>query len=133
MPKRRDEGGRAPAGDAAAGVRWSRGRAPAAALAALLLVATLALYWRIGGNEFLNYDDNIYVTANENVRAGLTGRTLAWAFTSVDAANWHPLTWLSHMLDVASLRAATPRGHHLHNARCCTRRTRRCSSSRCGR
>ena len=103
-----------PAGDAAAGVRRARGCAPAAALAALLLVTTLALYWRIGGNEFLNYDDNVYVTANENIRAGLTGRTLVWAFTSIDA-NWHPLTWLSHLLDV-SLFGLDPRGHHLHNA-----------------
>jgi tetratricopeptide (TPR) repeat protein len=102
---------RSPGGRIAAA--WHHRRA-AAVLAAALLLTTLALYWRIGGHEFLNYDDNVYITANENVRAGLTGRSLAWAFTSVDA-NWHPLTWISHMLDV-ELFGLQPRGHHLHNA-----------------
>jgi tetratricopeptide (TPR) repeat protein len=96
----------------ASGGRQSR--RPAALLFVVLLLSALALYWRIGGHEFLNYDDNVYITENENVRAGLTWHSLAWAFAS-HAANWHPLTWISHMIDV-ELFGLRPRGHHLHNA-----------------
>ncbi|HEY5998919.1 MAG TPA: hypothetical protein VI078_06390 [bacterium] len=99
---------------ATAAPRRRRHCAAAAVLAALLAAATLALYWRIGGNAFLNYDDNLYITANEHLRAGLTARSAAWAFTSV-GANWHPLTWISHLVDM-DLFGLDPRGHHLHNA-----------------
>lgn len=79
-----------------------------------LLVITLAVYWQVGNHEFLNYDDNDYVTENSHVAAGLTGPSVAWAFTSLEAANWHPVTWLSHMADV-SFYGMNPRGHHLTN------------------
>ena len=79
-----------------------------------LLIVTIAVYAQVGNHQFLNFDDNDYVTKNHHVAKGITGTTLLWAFTSVDAANWHPLTWLSHMADV-QLYGMNPRGHHLTN------------------
>src|SRR5580765_2795861 len=64
-------------------------------------------------NDFVNYDDDTYVVANVYVLAGLTLKNIAWAFTNVGAAsNWHPITWLSHMLD-CQLFGVRPWGHHL--------------------
>jgi tetratricopeptide (TPR) repeat protein len=62
-------------------------------------------------NDFVGYDDPEYVTANPNVQQGLHAQSVGWAFSATAAANWHPLTWLSHMLDcqVFGLR---PSGHH---------------------
>ncbi|WP_214175835.1 tetratricopeptide repeat protein [Geomobilimonas luticola] len=77
-----------------------------------LIVMVFALYFQVGNHAFLNYDDNVYVTANPNVAGGITGESIIWAFTSFDASNWHPLTWLSHMVDV-ELFGMDPRGHHL--------------------
>lgn len=77
----------------------------------LLLGLTLAVYWPVGGHDFILYDDTAYVTENPHVRAGLTPASVAWAFTSPDQPNWHPLTWLSHMLDVR-LFGLNPAGHH---------------------
>jgi tetratricopeptide (TPR) repeat protein len=68
--------------------------------AILLLIITLAPYWAVSGFDFLVYDDYSYVTNNPVVREGLSVRGLSWAFTTFHASNWHPLTWLSHMLDV---------------------------------
>lgn len=65
-----------------------------------LVVATAAVYWRVNSHQFLNLDDDQYIYENTTVRAGLTMHGLAWAFSTFQAANWHPLTWLSHMLDV---------------------------------
>jgi protein O-mannosyl-transferase len=64
-----------------------------------LLLATLAVYSQVAQFDFVNYDDPDYTTGNRHVRAGLTGAGVEWAFTSSYAANWFPLTWLSHMLD----------------------------------
>jgi tetratricopeptide (TPR) repeat protein len=75
------------------------------------LLGTLALYYPTLQNGFVNYDDPAYVTANWHVQQGLTLRSLAWAFTSTAEANWHPLTWISHMLDVR-LFGLRPAGHH---------------------
>jgi tetratricopeptide (TPR) repeat protein len=66
-----------------------------------LAALVAAVYWPVGGYGFVDFDDALYVAANPQVRAGLTWEGLAWAFTSRHAANWHPLTWLSHMADVA--------------------------------
>jgi Tfp pilus assembly protein PilF len=77
-----------------------------------LLLVTAALYGGILGHGFLNYDDLIYVTENVHVTSGLSPDNLAWALGSGYAANWHPVTWLSHMLDV-TLFGLDPRGHHL--------------------
>ncbi len=82
-------------------------------LSLALVLAVCLAYWPVVGNNFVNYDDDVYVTENRQVREGLTWRGVGWAFTSVGyAGNWHPLTWLSHMLDV-TLFGLNPRGHHL--------------------
>jgi len=66
----------------------------------LLIATTLAVYWQVRNHEFANLDDNLYVTENPYVQAGLTNEGLIWAFTNTSHANlWLPLTWLSLMLD----------------------------------
>lgn len=79
-----------------------------------LTVMTVAVLWGVRGNDFLNYDDFQYVTDNSHVNSGLSKENLIWAFTSGYAANWHPVTWLSHMVDV-ELFDMNPQGHHLMN------------------
>ena len=71
----------------------------AAWLCLALVLAVGALYWPVAHHEFLNYDDGEYVTNNLHARSGLSRQNLVWAFTSVEASNWHPVTWISHMLD----------------------------------
>ena len=88
------------------------GPAKTAALCVLLAGVTLALYGPVLGYSFLVLDDHDYVTANRHVHGGLSWSTTKWAFTSTEAANWHPLTWLSHTLDY-ELFALNPMEHHL--------------------
>jgi protein O-mannosyl-transferase len=83
-------------------------------VAVLLAGTTVALYFPVIHHPFLNLDDNQYVTANPCVQDGLTWSTVAWAFTSYDALNWHPLTWLSHATDV-QVFGLDPAGHHAIN------------------
>jgi tetratricopeptide (TPR) repeat protein len=64
-----------------------------------MVLLTVLAYLPIRNNAFINFDDNHYITENAHVRAGLSWDTVTWAFTTYDAANWHPLTWLSHALD----------------------------------
>jgi hypothetical protein len=80
----------------------------------LLIALTLGVYWQVQYHDFVNYDDFRYVIENPHVRAGLTRGGLAWAFTNLEAGFWHPLTWLSHMLD-CHLYGLNPKGHHLNN------------------
>jgi len=80
----------------------------------LLVLMTFAVYNPIVHNQFTNLDDDIYILDNTHVRAGLTWGTVKWAFTSRDAANWHPLTWLSHALD-CQLFKLNPAGPHYVN------------------
>ncbi|MBA4149226.1 MAG: tetratricopeptide repeat protein [Verrucomicrobia bacterium] len=80
----------------------------------LLALVTLLVFWRATTNEFVNYDDPDYVTKNTWVQKGLTIDSVKWAFTTGHASNWHPLTWLSHMLDW-QLFGENPKGHHLTN------------------
>ncbi len=77
-----------------------------------LIVATVLVFWPVRNHEFLNYDDNVYITENAQVKGGLTLKGSIWAFTTTHAANWHPFTWLSHMLD-CDLYGLAPGGHHL--------------------
>jgi Tfp pilus assembly protein PilF len=77
----------------------------------LLAAITLAIYNPVTHHPFVNYDDDRYVTENPHIRQGLTVDTIAWALTSTEQANWHPLTWISHALDV-SLFHLNPAGHH---------------------
>ncbi len=81
-------------------------------MAVLLALATVALYWPATGNDFVNFDDNQYVFNNPHVLGGLTAENIGWAFRTGYAANWHPVTWLSHMLDGEMYRLQ-PWGHHL--------------------
>ncbi|HXU36525.1 MAG TPA: tetratricopeptide repeat protein [Blastocatellia bacterium] len=64
-----------------------------------LIVAVVAVYGQVISHHFINLDDDIYIYENPMVTAGLTIKGLRWAFTTFHAANWHPLTWLSHMFD----------------------------------
>jgi tetratricopeptide (TPR) repeat protein len=80
----------------------------------LLIVATLGVFWQVRSHDFLNYDDDVYVSENSQVQEGFTRKSVIWAFTSGYASNWHPLTWLSHMLD-CQLFGLNPGGHHLTN------------------
>lgn len=79
-----------------------------------LIAATLAVYGQLSTHQFINFDDNIYVTDNPLVQEGLTLKGFSWAFTTTRAGNWHPLTWLSHMLD-CQLFGLNPAGPHLSN------------------
>ncbi len=79
-----------------------------------LIAIVFAVYIQVGNHDFLDYDDNVYVTANPHVTSGITTNNVIWAFSSVDAANWHPVTWLSHMADV-QIFGMNPHGHHLTN------------------
>jgi len=81
---------------------------------AVLVVATLALYWPAMGYEFVKWDDDIYASDNDHVATGLRPNNFAWAWTTIDGANWHPLTWLSLQLD-ATIFGPGPFGFHLDN------------------
>ena len=80
----------------------------------MLFGLTVAAYWPTFSNGFINYDDPRYVTQNPLVLKGLSTRNIALAFRTTMEANWHPLTWISHMADVQffGLNAA---GHHASN------------------
>jgi protein O-mannosyl-transferase len=80
-------------------------------LSLLLAVATAILYFPVNRALFLNLDGNQYVTDNIDIQDGLNWDTVKWAFTSYYSLNWHPLTWLSHALDV-QLFGLNPARHH---------------------
>jgi len=80
----------------------------------LLAAVTVGLYWRVRSFEFLCYDDPDYVTLNYHIQRGITWPGVVWAFTSVHSSNWHPLTWMSHMLDF-QIWGDSPAGHHFTN------------------
>jgi Tfp pilus assembly protein PilF len=103
----------APLPAAASSAFRSASRVPlfiALGLAALVLF----VYWGSGAHGFVNFDDGEYVAENPNVAAGLTAPGFRWALTAFDAANWHPVTWLSHMLDV-QLFGMNPGAFHRMN------------------
>ena len=79
-----------------------------------LVSAILAVYWQVGNFEFTLYDDGDYVYKNNYIKDGLTFNNIIWSFTSTYAANWHPLTWISHMADI-SMYGLNPGQHHLIN------------------
>lgn len=85
-----------------------------AALAALLVVGTLAVYSPVGSYPFVNFDDGNYVAQNPHVQQGLTLSTALWAVSSMAYDNWHPVTWFSHALDW-QLYGAHAGGHHTTN------------------
>ena len=77
-------------------------------------MATLAVDGQIRTHDFIGYDDDKYVTENRYVSQGLSKESVIWAFRSTHASNWHPITWLSHMLDV-ELFGMNAGAHHLTN------------------
>ena len=83
-----------------------------------MMVGVLALviltYYPVFSSQFINYDDPSYVTSNDHVKAGITADSFKWAFTTFYFYNWHPLTWVSHMLDVEFF-GLDPVWHHLTN------------------
>src|SRR5258706_3903505 len=81
-----------------------------------LLLLTVAVFARVASNDFVNYDDPDYVTSNPQVQQGLTLDGIKWAFGNLhgQATYWHPLTWISHMLDF-QLFGLKPAGHHMVN------------------
>ena len=90
----------------------ARPRLPVWLMAVLLVLVTIALYWPATRRDFVNYDDDMYVTDNSHVTSGLTWATPGGHFGAGYAANWHPVTWLSHMLD-CQMFGLKPWGHHL--------------------
>ena len=80
----------------------------------LLVGVVLIAYGAVWQFEFLNIDDDLYVTHNPHIQRGLSLDSVLWSMTAMEEANWHPLTWLSHMLDV-ELFGLNPAGHHLTN------------------
>ena len=86
-------------------------RFPRVAACLGLVLLTIVAFQPVLGNGFVDYDDPDYVTKNPQVAAGLTAAGAAWAITATEADNWHPMTWLAHMLDV-SLFGMNPAGHH---------------------
>ncbi len=101
-----------------AAMKTFRDKSPGAHMGAwilLLVLATIVIYWRVGDFPFVGYDDDLYITENPQVRQGLSWANVRWAFATSHAANWHPLTWLSHMADVEAFGSATAGGHHIVN------------------
>lgn len=93
----------------------ARSEAPRIVLTCLaIIMVTAAVYWQIGSHEFISFDDNLYITENPHVQQGLTADGVRWAFSIQGTSYWHPLTWLSHMLDceLFGLKAGM---HHLMN------------------
>ena len=79
-----------------------------------LAIATLMAFWQVNKCDFIYFDDQNYVTENNHVKNGITLDGIRWAFTTNQSSNWHPVTWISHMLDV-QLFELQPRWHHLTN------------------
>jgi tetratricopeptide (TPR) repeat protein len=89
-----------------------RGRLWVIVVSLALALATLALYTRACWNGFVDLDDPLYVTENPAIQSGLNSSTIAWAFKTSYASNWHPLTWISFQLDY-QLFGLRPGGYHL--------------------
>jgi tetratricopeptide (TPR) repeat protein len=84
-------------------------------IATALAVASLAVYGQVISHQFINLDDDLYIRDNPMVSGGLTLKGMAWAFTTFHSAIWHPLTWLSHMVD-SQLFGLNAGGHLFVNA-----------------
>jgi Tfp pilus assembly protein PilF len=80
----------------------------------VLIGITLIVYFPVKDHEFIGYDESRYITHNNRVQAGLNWDNVVWAFTTYEFANWHPLTWLSHMLD-CELFGLSSSWHHVTN------------------
>lgn len=96
------------------GGTFAPGRHTLILLASALAVLVLALYLLALRNDFVSFDDPVYVTHNAHVLRGLCWDNLIWSFSNATSAHWHPLTWVSHALDVQTY-GLKPWGHHLTN------------------
>ena len=83
-----------------------------AAICLLLAVVTIFAFRGVRNNNFVQYDDDFNIQNNQQLHQGLTPQSIHWAFTTFFAANWHPLTWLSHMVD-CDLYGEDPGGQHM--------------------
>ena len=92
----------------------SRQAPPVFWLGLLLVIFTFVLFQQVRGYDFVSFDDPVYITENPEIHDGLTWSNVAWAFTSTHASFWHPLTWLSLMLD-CQVYGLNPGGHHFSN------------------
>jgi len=79
-----------------------------------LILITLVVFWQLPSHDFVNIDDSVYVTKNPFIKEGFTAKSIKWAFTSFHAEFWHPITWLSYMLD-SELHGMNPGGYLLTN------------------
>jgi tetratricopeptide (TPR) repeat protein len=86
-------------------------RAPGLVLGGILFIVTAWVFLPAASNDFIGYDDPLYVTANRHVLGGLTWNDFVWAFKGTGAGNYHPLTWLSHQVD-SQFFGLRPAGHH---------------------
>jgi tetratricopeptide (TPR) repeat protein len=77
----------------------------------VLIILNIIIYWQVQNHSFINYDDPLYVTSNDRVQSGIVLKSIISTFTEIQAANWHPLTMISHMLDWA-LFGNEAGGHH---------------------
>lgn len=89
--------------------------ASAWAICVFLIAATAVVYVQVAAFPFVNLDDAPYVYENHFVKDPITLKSLNWAFTTYHAANWHPLTWVSHMVDCRVYGTQHPGGHHVTN------------------
>jgi tetratricopeptide (TPR) repeat protein len=80
----------------------------------ILMLATVAVYYQVCSYDFVIYDDSSYIYKNPNIHNGITLQAVKWAFTTVHSANWHPLTWMSHILSW-QIFGPNAGGHHLIN------------------
>jgi tetratricopeptide (TPR) repeat protein len=97
------------------GQAWEKaGPRQPALVAAALIVGTMLLYARTLGNDFVNYDDGTYITRNLEVQKGFNLENIIWAWTTIEGANWHPLTWMSLEFDY-QLFGLNPAGFHFTN------------------
>lgn len=78
----------------------------------VLLLSTIGTYYHVSHCEFIAYDDDGYVRENQHVQQGLSRSNLWWALTSCTETNWHPVTWLSHMLDCQLFGSDQPEWYH---------------------
>jgi len=90
------------------------GKYDAPVIYAVLCIITLAVFMPVSRCDFISFDDPQYITANPKVSGGLSVENSRWAFTTGHASNWHPITWLSHMVD-CEIFGINPGGHHITN------------------
>jgi Flp pilus assembly protein TadD len=83
-------------------------------ISVFLIAAIIAIYWQVYSYDFVKYDDDYYVTNNDNIKSGFDWKNIRWAFTANYSHNWHPVTWISHMIDYQLFKNWAG-GYHLTN------------------